>query len=159
LLSAKQVKPGESGQIEVRLNPSGEGRVSKTIRVSTNDPKQSSILLSVRAYVEPEFIMSPRVINFGRVPHGKEVVSESIVTIPAGGSASLVTASTTDENLSVRLGAVLDSNGKSQRIIVALKPDAKEGDHFGVVVIKTTSKFMPELKLIVRSSVIASQSD
>jgi hypothetical protein len=163
ILSSKVIQPGETGQIEVTVSTEGVvSKITKSVTVNSNDPLQPQMVLNVSADVEPEFTLSERSIYFGNVARGKEVVRELIVSIQPGKSMKLLSAESTDPNVTVKLESIpapaKGSPGagmKSMKLIAVQKADTKEGYHFGEVVIKTTSTFTPEIKISVRGMVTA----
>jgi hypothetical protein len=157
LLSAKQIAPGQSGEIEVSVKTEGIAAVNKAVTVTTNDPRQQRIVLTLMAVVEPEFQLSERSVYFGNVPSGQGVTKEVTIKIPADKSASITGVSSTDQYVSARLEPVPDSNGKQYTLTLTQRPDAKEGYHFGMVILKTTSSLTPELKVPVRGIVSPAQ--
>jgi hypothetical protein len=158
LLSAKRVRPGKSGEIEVTVRTEGVTTVSKSVNVTTNDPRQPLITLTVTGVVQPEFDLSERAIYFGSVPRGTEASKEVIITLPSGKSVTLLSATSTDPNVAVRLEPVPDSEGRKVKLVAVQKAGAKDGYHFGMIVIKTTSALSPELRISVRGMVTGSQS-
>jgi hypothetical protein len=159
LLSAKQVAPGQSGEIEVSIKTEGVTAINKTVTVTTNDPRNQQIVLGITAIVEPEFALSERTIFFGNVPKGKEATKELVITVTSDKPLKLLGAESTEASFAVRLEPVAGTNGKKTKLYAALKPDTKEGYHFGMLVIKTGSPLTPELKIPVRGMVIAEQKN
>lgn len=157
MLSAKRIAPGQSGQIEVKVKTENLTDVKKSVTIISNDPRQPQISLLITATVQPEFELSERSIYFGSNPPGKEVVKELSLTIPAGRDVQLLGAETTDANVVVKLAPVAGSSGKRYKLVATQKPDAKEGYHFGIISIKTTSRLTPELKVPVRGMVSPGQ--
>ncbi len=159
MLSAKQIQPGQSGQIEVTVKTEGiaAGALSKSVTVQTNDPRQPQAVLTVTAVVAPEFNLSERFLYFGSVPKGKEATREITITIPADNPAKVVSAESTDQSVTARLETVSLSGEKKYKIVVTQKADSKEGYHFGFIVAKTTSALTPELKIAVRGVVAPAQ--
>jgi hypothetical protein len=164
ILSSKVIQPGETGQIEVTVSTEGVvSKITKSVTVNSNDPLQAQVVLNVSAYVEPEYTLSERSIYFGNVARGKEVVRELIVSIPAGKSMKILSAESTDPNVTVKLEPIPTPSGKgspgagakSMKLTAVQKADTKEGYHFGEVVIKTTSTFTPQIKISVRGMVTA----
>lgn len=155
MLSAKQVQPGATGQIEAVVKTEGAvGRIEKHITVRSNDPRQPELNLAVIAVVEPEFTLSDRTIYFGSVAKGKEVVKEVVISIPPDKSVKVVSAQSSDKNVVVKLEPVSGSNGKTFKVIATQKADADEGYHFGVLNVKTTSTYTPEINIPVRGMVL-----
>ncbi len=155
MLSAKRIPPGESGQIEVTVITQESGALSKYVTVTTNDPRQPRLNLTVTAVVRPEFDLSERSIWFGSGPGGKEIVKEILITLPLDKPARIESVTTNDQNVTVRLEPVADSGGKKVKLIAVQKADAKSGYHFGVITVKTTSATTPELKIPVRGQINA----
>ncbi len=158
MLSAKQVEPGKSGEIEVSVKTTGATSLSKSINVTTNDPRQPLVTLTVAAAVRPEIICE-KSLYFGNVPKGKEVVKEIVITLPADKPVKLLSASCTDQNVTVRLEPVQDSNGKKMKLVATQKADAKDGYHFGTILIKTTSDLTPELRISERGMITSGRPD
>jgi hypothetical protein len=161
LLSAKQVAPGQSGQIEVTVKTEGiaPGALAKTVTVHSNDPRQPLVVLNVRAVIASEFTPTVRQVYFGQVPKGREAVQEFLVNIAPDRSVKILGAESTDAAVTVRLEPVLGSNGKTVKVVATQKSDAKDGYHFGNIVLKTSSTLMPELRVPVRGMVVAAQGN
>jgi len=156
LLSAKSIKPGQSGQIEASVKTEGvAGKINKTITVVSNDPRQPQVQLTITALVEQEFPLSDQSLYFGAVPKGKEVVKELTITIPPG--KKILSVESTDQNVTVKL--VPGADGKDAKVVAVQRSDAKEGYHFGNLVIKTTSASTPEIKVQVRGTITAAQAN
>lgn len=160
MLSAKQIAPGQSGQLEVSIKTENlAGPVTKTVTVQSNDPHQQQVMLILTAEVVPEFGLSAPSLYFGTVPKGAEVAKELVVTIPPEKSVKLLSAESTDSTVSVKMEVVAGSNEKRYKIVGTQKPDSKEGYHFGFIVVKTSSQLTPELKIPVRGVVRAPRSN
>jgi hypothetical protein len=159
LLSAKQIPPGQSGQIEVTVKVETPGALSKSVTVMSNDPRQPQIALTVKADIVPEFNLSERFLYFGSVPKGKEVTKEIVVTVPADKPVRLLSVESTDPSVTARLETLSETGEKKYKIVATQKADTKEGYHFGSLVVKTTSTATPELKITVRGMVAQPQTN
>ncbi len=159
MLSAKQTAPGQSGQIEVSVKTEGLTAVNKLVTVTTNDPKNRQVALTITASVQPEFILSDRTIYFGSVPQGTEQIRSLLITIPEGKSVKILGADSTDASFAAKVEPVPDSDGRKIKLIGVMKGSAATGYHFGMLVVKTSSTFTPELKIPVRGMVVAAQND
>jgi len=158
LLSAKQVAPGKTGEIEITVKTDGLTAINKVVTVSTNDPRQPSVQLTLTGIVETEFALSERNIYFGSNPKGRQVVKELLITVHPQRDSKVLGASTDDVNVAVMLEPVAGSNGKKFRLVATQKPETKEGYHFGTILLKTTSPQIPELRVSVRGMVFAGQN-
>ena len=147
-LSSRKVRAGQSGQIEVTVETGGlTGVVDKSVTIRTNDPRQPSVSLSIRAEVQPEITVSSASIYFETVPNRKEVTKEIIITIPAERSIKILSAESSDESVAVKVEPVPESNGKRIKLTATQKPDGKTGYRSGTIIVKTTSPTTPELSI------------
>jgi hypothetical protein len=81
------VPPGKTAAIKAVFNAGGyRGKVTKTIAVQTNDPKNQNVQLVLSGYVQPQVEVMPSNINFGRLAKGKKFSQTVIVKAlkPAG---------------------------------------------------------------------------
>jgi len=160
LLSAKQIPPGQSGQIEAAVKTEGvSGKIEKTVTVTSNDPRQPQVVLNLVAIVEPEFNLSERMIYFGSAPQGKPVVKEVEIRIPPERSVKVLSAESTDAAVTVKLEPIDGAKGHAVKLVATQKADAAEGYHFGNLVVKTSSSFTPELRIPVRGMVAKAGSN
>ncbi len=146
--SATKIPPGQSGTIEITLDTAGlTGLVDKSASVLTNDPRRRSVVLQVKAEVQPEIVLSSPSIYFESVPDGGEVTKEVIITLPAEKSIKVLSAESTEESVTVKLEPVPDSDGKKIRLIATQRPGGKIGYHLEKITVKTTSRLTPELSI------------
>ena len=150
LPSAKQIKAGQSGQIEVSVDTAGLiGAIDKSVNILTNDPRRRSVSLSIRADVQPEISVSSPSIFFENVPIGKEVTREVTITVQAERSIKILSAESTDESVIAKLEPVPDTEGKKIKLVATQKGDGKIGYRSGTIIVKTTSYLTPELSIYV----------
>jgi len=161
--SPNKIAPGQSGTLDVEITTAGVAalsrtltetvNLSKTVTVTTNDPKNSSVVLTVSYTVVPEIVLSEPAIWFGNNPRNKEVVKELMIEIAPDRPIQILGAVSTDRFVTVKLEPVPGSNGKKIKAILVQKPDAVEGLHFGNIMLKTSSKLKPEVQVTVRGIV------
>jgi hypothetical protein len=153
-LSAKQIQPGQSGQIEVSVDTAILiGAINESVNIITNDPQRPSIFLSMKADVQPEIRVSSPSIYFENVPKGEEVTKEVMLAIAAERSIKILSAESSDESVTVKLEPVPGSDGKKVKLTATHKSDGKIGYRFENITVRTTSYVTPELSiyLIIRS--------
>jgi len=83
----EMVPPGKTAAIKAVFNAGGyRGKVTKTIAVQTNDPKNQNVQLVFSGYVQPQVEVMPSNINFGKLAKGKKFSQTVIVKAlkPAG---------------------------------------------------------------------------
>jgi hypothetical protein len=154
LLSAKKIAAGKSGQIEARIKTEGfSGPIEKRITFTTNDPRNASVTLSIKASVEPEIGVSESSIFFENIPAGKEVSKEIILAIPAAKPIKILSAVSKDPNVAVRFDPVPGSDGNTMKLTATRIANVKPGYHFGQIVVKTTSRLTPEIIIYERGVV------
>lgn len=159
MLSAKQVAPGKTGEIEVSVATEGMTAINKTITVTTNDPQNQKVVLSLTAVVQPEFVLSARNIYFGNVARGREASKEILITLPMERQIQLLSVESTDSNFSGKLEPVAEADGRKVRLIGVMKPEGNDGYHNGFLVIKTSSSLTPSLKITVGGVVVSAQNN
>ncbi len=166
LLSAKKIAPGKSGQLEVKIatadltamsrSLSETVSISKTVTVTSNDSKQPKVVLTLTALIIPEIALSEPSIYFGIHPRGQEIARDVLVEITPDRPVRLLNATSTDDNVVVRLEPIPGSDDKQIKVVAILKATASEGQHQGVILIKTSSSLKPELKIPLRGIVTKS---
>jgi len=153
LLSAKRIHPGKDGQIEITIDTGSlSGAVEKFVNVKTNDPQNPIVGLSIKAVVEPEIGISEPTIFFGRAPEGKQITKEIEITLSPAKPLKILSARSEDPAVVVRLEPAPQSRYK---LIAVQKADAKPGYHFGKIIIKTNSRYSPEITIYESGEVAA----
>jgi hypothetical protein len=154
LLSAKKIPSGKNGRIEISIDTGSiSGALEKYVNIRTNDPKNPVIGLSIKAVVIPEIEVSDYYIYLeGK---GKRAAKEVIVMVTPGKSLKILGVRSTDPRVAARLEPAPGSDITKCRLIVMQKPDAKPGDHFGQIIIKTNSRYSPEITIHESGSIAA----
>jgi hypothetical protein len=153
LVSDRDVKPGRSGAVTVRLDTTRlSGRVTKTVTVYTNDPGTPAFGLTLTGEVMTDLIVSPAPLYLGRVHQGTAARREITVTPGRPGTAARVTWV---ENTNPALHAALEPlpGGGGQRIVVTLDPHIPLGRLNDQLTLHTTSARTPDLIVPVFGSV------
>jgi hypothetical protein len=146
-----EIPPGARGQIEAALDTSGiEGTVNKQVSVETNDVQRPSLVLTIRVAVEPEFKLSERHIDFGVNKLGRPR-SESIVIEVVRESVRPIDARSTDPAFSASIERVPSHGDVRFRLVAVQEPFLLRGWHYGNILVRTNSSFLPELRVPVRT--------
>jgi len=155
-----KLAPGQNGSIEIKITTAeltaATGKrieLSKTVTVTSNDPKNPTLILTVTGVVAPEISLSEPNIWFGSNPQGREITRELFADIAADRSIRILGATSGNPWVTVALQPVPAGNDKRVKIILTQKADAPVGIHSGEIVLKTTSQVKPELKFTVRGLV------
>jgi len=158
LLSAKKVAAGKSGRIEMKVDTASlSGIVEKSVFVTTNDPQNEIVKLTIKAEIEPEVILSDAAIFFGDSPRGKELRRELLMTVPRAKSIKIHSVRSTDPAVSVRIEGVDGSDGKNMRLIAVRKANAPIGPHFGKIIVRTLGGRVREIVIYESGNVTAGE--
>jgi hypothetical protein len=69
--SSPIIHPGNFAEIKTSFNSAGfQGKVSKTISIETNDPKNPAYQLTLNGLITEEIELTPKQLNFGKVTIG-----------------------------------------------------------------------------------------
>jgi len=140
------VAPGAEGRIHFKLDTVNlEGKFEGTILVSLNDPALPQARLSFSGHIVPAIELSPRPAFFVAGQRGQ------------GNRAGIEIVNHESEPLRIekiehpaeRFTTQLETlkHGQRYRLTLALKPDGPGGRASGTVLIRTSSKRMPVLKV------------
>ena len=145
-LSQKQIPPGQSGQIEMSVDTALLiGTTEESVHIITNDPHRRSVFFSIKADVQPEISVSSPSIYFGDVPEGDQVTQEVILTVMTEKPIKILSAESSEEDVTVKLESISGSGGKKVKLIATHKGEGKTGYRSGNITLKTTSTITPEL--------------
>lgn len=147
-LSQKQIPPGQSGQIEIRVDTALLiGANEESAHITTNDPRRRSVFFSIKADVQPEIGVSSPSIYFGDVSEGEQVTQEVMLTVMAEKSIRILSAESSEEDVAVKLESIPGSGGKKVKLIASHKGEGKTGYRSGSITVKTDSTITPELSI------------
>jgi len=138
----------EGGVVEARIPTRGhEGRITGTVALTTKDSLERTVVLTVEALVQREFVVDSPVVDFGRVPRGAQLQREVTVRVRSK-DHTILSARSTDGSFGA-YADVLPSGDAA--VVVTTKPSKEPGLKFGTIRIGTSSPDMPELIVPVRA--------
>lgn len=159
LLSSKLIPPGGKGEIKaVFKTGSFKGKVTKRIKVHTNDPDDPLVTLAITGRVKTGIYMSEDRIFFGNVPQGEKVSTE-IILLPDEGD-SLVISEVTGKNLDLKLTPYKKDGKYGYKLKVTLNTEGQRGVFFsfvkfqmekprkGVVQIPVNARIMTDIEVL-----------
>lgn len=145
VVKSKKVKPGEETALKVRFDTNGfRGYKIKTVRVYTNDPKNSSIVLTLKGTVNPPIVVTPPQVNFGTIRKGTAQTKEVTVESSKSG-VSIIAIRPRSEFIKVEK---VELQGKT-RLRVSLDESTPVGIFRSRVALRTNSKYAPLINLPV----------
>lgn len=142
------VAPGSFAEVVLEFDSAAElpGSFDRGVVLSTNDPGRGSVRLSVKGTVEPELKFSAAALDFGANAAGSPPI-EIDVEVLHGHDVQV-------EDATVRNASVTASVGLARPGVYRLRvvPVPSGVPHFsnGAVVLRTSSKAMPQIRLPVR---------
>lgn len=123
------------------------GPIEKFIYVHSNDPRNPEIVLSIKAVVTPEFVLSDSFIFFRSAPRGTQIVKEIDIEILPGKSFKIISVRSDDSNVTASLDPAPGSDASKFKLIAVRKANAKPGYHYGDIILKTNSRYRPEIRI------------
>lgn len=152
IVGKAELRPSDDTPLQITVHPGelGEGRVETRVTLLSNDPRNPGLVVPIIGTVIPEFTLSDRAIDFGVVDKAEAPTKH--VTVSAVGSHEVrpLTARSTVSGVAVQSR----QNGYALEVDVAMDPLQLIGQRvFGNVVISTTSRFVPELRIPIRGAV------
>jgi hypothetical protein len=154
LVRGRTLARGQDGEVEVVINTAGhQGPVAHEVAVTLKDPLERTVILTIKTFVDREFVPKKPLIEFGKIVPGVPAQGELAIQLNRT-EYDVANARSTDENFD----AYVDSNRTdgTARIIVTVRPQTQPGLKFGTIRIGTTSPHMPQLTVPVRAVVAGS---
>lgn len=150
LVTGGTVAPGDDGEVEVRMDTSGQqGPIAGTVAVTLRDPFKRTILLTLQATVAREFVVASPMVDFGTITGAGPSRRELRIRLNST-EHRILTARSTDD----AFGAHVASSRLDGAIVaVRTRRQAQQGLRFGTIRIATSSPHMPELIVPVRAMV------
>lgn len=151
LVDAKEIAPGADGVLTTSFDTTGfQGQKVKTVRLNTNDPRQSSAVFTIQGVVTADIEVNPPRLYFGKVRRGeqKRLVAKISVADP---KIAVQRVSSRSDFVTVETPA---SSSNQSEFTVVLKDNAPIGILRGRVVVTTSSKTMPVLSVPVFARVV-----
>jgi len=140
ILSSKEIEPGKIGEIKATFSTKRyRGKQSKTIYVSSNDPKHPTVQLKIQTTIKSAGSFKPRNIQFGQITRG-EKISRVIELMPEGEEIKIAEITASPDVFSARILEDENDNADKQSetdknrpilIEVSVSPEAPIGRHNG----------------------------
>lgn len=143
-MTSKEIAPGKTGTLKVNFDTSGfHGQKIKTVRLFTNDPKRSTVVLSIQGKVKRDIEIEPSRLYFGATVKGSNKTVSANITTSKGVSILGIIPRSDDIN-------VVEKNIPGGiRITAKLSDDVPVGILRNRIVVKTNSKHNPVLNIPV----------
>jgi hypothetical protein len=136
LVSKNKLKKNEEGQVEVKYNPGKYvGKVTKSVIVNSNDPKNKKIKLTIQGEIIEEVNVNPKRINFGIIRKGESFSQE--ITIKTVGDIKILKVESPNPCISI----ARKSTGENNELKYSITIDKYDyiGKFDGIVFVYTGS--------------------
>ena len=149
VVSSEVFPPGEIRKVIVTVTTMQDpaGPISKNVTLTVDLPTRPQIVLEVKGSVIEEFTPTDRSIEFGSGD-----AREMRISLHENLDAELISAHSNDGRLTVRL-ARTPGAPRTRVLTVAIKPGAQPGWLTDNIVLKTSSRYLPEITMPVRGRV------
>ncbi len=153
MLTGERVEAGSRGAIEVTLDTSTlpEGPLLREIVVKTNDRRREELTLTLQGQIVSEFILEPAIIDFGPVPRDVEVRRSVRIMSANGAQVTVLGVKSGIPGVEAQLDSPAVGSGGAYRVTVWRIASSNPDWVLGNLVVATSSKFMPELKIPIRA--------
>lgn len=151
MASAKEIPPGGEGKIDVtfKTGAGSTGKREKHITVTTNDPEQKTVNLTVSTEIVEKIGISPNRVNFNQVKKGKEHVRYASVSGEDKDKTKLTGSESSNPNIKVEISPKGFDEDPYRQIKVILMPTIRAGRFFERVTIHTDHQDMKDIQLDV----------
>lgn len=151
LLETDLIEAGDRAFLKTSFDTSGfQGKKVKTVRIYTNDPKQTSAVLTIQGVVKPDVAFDPERLDFGRIKKG-EKPERTVVLKTEGSSVKILEVRSKSRELEIEKNK---TEGDSQSFIVRITEELPVGIFRGRVMARTSSTRNPVVNLAVSARVI-----
>lgn len=137
------IPPGGRGEIEVHFNTTSYfGKVSRTISVLSDDPKNPIARLRIRANIGFDVAVDPPEIYVGKVTRGSSVRTYPRVLLGPGRDVQLTAVESESRIVDVDWADVGQSE-RERRLQLKIRRDAPSGEFREQILIRTSSPRRP----------------
>ncbi len=154
VLDAKRVLPGGTARLEVTFRSSSfVGAVEKHVFVQSDDPRQPQATLTLRAKVQPAYVIEPPVVNLGEIQRGTGAVREIVVRNAKGRPFGVNSVTVSNDDLKSELSPNDGGQHPEYRVRVTLDPKRNVGPFNLLVMLQTDRVEFPRPIILVSGTV------
>ncbi|MBN2536293.1 MAG: DUF1573 domain-containing protein [Spirochaetales bacterium] len=139
----REVQPGASGKIPVILRTSGyQGKISKTIKVSTNVPGKEVIVLTLEGSVRTAITIEPRALWLGEIKPSATSLN-GFFTIKNNSKDPLKITKITPPHERVTVTITTVKQDQEYKITITVHPPFGEGRVYEAIIVETNNPDKP----------------
>jgi hypothetical protein len=157
VLSDHTVPPGGAAELHVTFDTARfGGRKTKKVSVSTDDPDQPVVELTLTGEVMPEVVADPPVLYLGRIRPGTEAVGGVRIVGTSGEPVRVFDARVDSPGLDVAIESPSGAAASGQQVVVRIAPEARRGRFSDTLRVSTSHPAAPRLEIPIFGSIESS---
>lgn len=130
------------------------GKSNKTVTVTTNDPDQRTVKLTMSAEVHVALAAEPYIINFGRIKKGEAPVRYIAITGDDKEKTKITSVASKNKDIKVETNPEGYENTKDKKVKVSLQKGMKAGQFRDTITIATDHKDIKTINVNVFGEVM-----
>jgi len=146
-LDRDKIEPGGFAVLDVTLNLNNKGKITKTIRISTNDPDNRQTTLELKANILIPLSAFPSYLGFGKAKVGKDAIAKVVLTNATGQDITIKNVKTDMKNLIINLKDDQVIPAHSDFTIEAVLRPTEPGRIKGNLKFQTTHEDVPFMRI------------
>jgi hypothetical protein len=153
-LDSGDIPAGGSARLQVTFYSGNfNGPVHKVMTIQSSDPARPMAALDLRADVQPVFVFTPAVLDFGQIERGQAVAREVTMSDAKGRPFAIKSIASSLTNLTAT-AAPVGRDGSTYRLKMALAPQSRTGPLVGNVEVTTDRKAAGKPLLLTIGTVV-----
>ena len=157
LLSGMEIKPGGIGTVHATFETKKyEGKQEKNIIISSNDPEEPEIVLTIKGTIKRCTALVPQGVNLGDVTKG-ETATGKVRLLQLSDERLVVHKIDVSEFLTAHAVHFRDENSNGYEVEISLSGDAPTGPFTDIVTLHTNLKKRPRIDVPVWANIVEPQ--
>jgi hypothetical protein len=156
VITTAEIPPGGEGEIKATLDTRGrKGLLSKSIRVTSNDPQNPASKITMIAYVELDFEFEALSLYMGKVPKGDGTIKRAFIRVKDPDEVKVVRITTSSPYLTARQveRSPEDTDRSRIEIEVTLLPGFPVGQIKETLTVFSNLERKPEARLRITGTI------
>jgi hypothetical protein len=143
----REIAPGQTGKIPLSLKTRNLTEFTKSVTVTTNDPQNASLKLSLKGKVKPYVTAAPRTLRLSGVKPNEEIIETVRLSVMSDGVDLQVVESSEPNGFRATLQSA--SEPKTYNLTIVGQPPFEEGRTSAKILINTGVPDQPTITIPV----------
>jgi len=150
ILSKKNLQPGEQGEVKATFNSSRfRGPITKKVYLYSNDPRQKTYELELKALVKEVLVRTPHRISGGPIQPGEKHTSTLELTNEWKDAVAVTEIVSGLPALQAELDRDALPPGEKATLSISITPDKSQRRINTYVILRTDNPLLPEIRIPV----------